>query len=581
MASQVEQIKEKLGIVDVVSQYIKLEKAGINLKAKCPFHNEKTPSFFVSPARNSYYCFGCGAKGDIFSFVEQFEGVDFTGALKILGEKAGVPIVYEKQDGKKEKSRLYSIMEDAVLFFEENLKKEKKVLEYLKKRGLDERVVKIWRIGYSPASWNALYEHFKGKYSTDEIEKVGLIKKSEKSGDYYDRFRGRIMFPISDNSGRVIAFSGRIFNVSDEEAKYINSPETALFSKSKILYGLDKAKFSIRKLNFSIIVEGQMDLLLSHKAGFTNTVALSGTALTVEQAGLLQKLSGNVILAFDSDSAGISSSGKSAMLMLALGMDVRVAYLKEGDDPAEVINRDKNEWKKAIKNSKHIIDFYLDVLSEKYSPAGGDKRKLRLKVGQIVLPYIKKIANKIDQEHFISVVAHKLEISEDAVREEVDKITEDNDIITSGITGGFSSEEIYDEDKNKTELQKISSIEDRLAGIIFWQRNEKKPVIDVKSLIKELERIAGYENALRILKHENLTDRILFEEERAYENPKKLRDDLDELLQNLEQEYIKMDRNKILIELKSAEAENDSKKISKALKKYKELSDKLLNIKTK
>jgi len=336
MATQVEQIKEKLGIVDVVGQYIKLEKAGSNLKAKCPFHNEKTPSFFVSPARNSYYCFGCNAKGDIFSFVEQFEGVDFTGALKILGEKAGVQIVYERQDIRDEKSRLHSIMEDATLFFEENLNKQKKVLEYLKKRGLDDKTIKTWRVGYSPDSWSSLYEHLKGKFNTDEINKAGLIKKSEKGGDYYDRFRGRIMFPISDNSGRIIAFSGRIFKDNENEAKYINSPETQLFSKSKILYGYDKAKFSIRKLNFSIVVEGQMDILLSHQALFTNTVALSGTALTEEQVGLLKRLSGNVVLAFDSDSAGVASSGKSAMLMLSLGMDVKVTHLKQGEDPSDV-----------------------------------------------------------------------------------------------------------------------------------------------------------------------------------------------------------------------------------------------------
>ena len=568
MASQVEQIKEKLGIADVVSQYIKLEKAGSNLKANCPFHNEKTPSFFVSPARNSYYCFGCNAKGDIFSFVEQFEGVDFTGALKVLGEKAGVQIVYERQDIRDEKSRLHSIMEEAVLFFEGNLKKEKKILKYLEERGLDDKTIKTWHIGYSLDSWSTLYEHLKNKYNTDEIEKAGLIKKSEKGGDYYDRFRGRIMFPISDNSGRTIAFSGRIFEDDENLAKYINSPETTLFSKSKVLYGYDKAKFSIRKLNFSIVVEGQMDLLASHQAGFTNTVALSGTALTGEQVGLLQRLSGNVILAFDSDSAGVASSGKSAMMMLSAGMDVKVTHLKQGDDPSDVINRDKNEWKKAIKDSKHIVDFYLDILAETID----DKRKLRLKVGQTVLPYIAKIANKIDQEHFISVVAHKIGVSEDAVREEVENIPE------SEVT---LAEHEYSTEKRKPESQKVSSIENKVAGVILWQRNEKKPVIDVKSFMEELERVAGKERVLHIIERRDSEDELLFEAERAYENPEKLQNDMDELLQNLEQEYIKEARDKILIELKSAEAENNSKKISETLKKYKELSDELANINIK
>ncbi len=570
MATQVEQIKEKLGIVDVVGQYIKLEKAGSNLKAKCPFHNEKTPSFFVSPARNSYYCFGCNAKGDIFSFVEQFEGVDFTGALKILGEKAGVQIVYERQDIRDEKSRLHSIMEDAALFFEENLNKQKKVLEYLKKRGLDDKTIKTWRVGYSPDSWSSLYEHLKGKFNTDEINKAGLIKKSEKGGDYYDRFRGRIMFPISDNSGRIIAFSGRIFKDNENEAKYINSPETQLFSKSKILYGYDKAKFSIRKLNFSIVVEGQMDILLSHQALFTNTVALSGTALTEEQVGLLKRLSGNVVLAFDSDSAGVASSGKSAMLMLSLGMDVKVTHLKQGEDPSDVLNRSKDEWKKAIRNSKHIVDFYLDILRDSID----DKRKLRLKVGQTVLPYIKVISNKIDQEHFISVVAHRLGVAEDAVREEVENV------LPAQICPEFGEYKSSIEERTP-ESTKRSSIENKLAGIILWQKSMDKSLVNVDSVITDLKKIVGIEKVESLLNQGDRFEELLFEAELTNDDSDKIREDLDELIYHLKKEYIKDDLEKVFGELKSAEEKGDSEKISKKLKKYKELSDELANINTK
>ena len=389
MASQVEQIKEKLGIADVVGQYIKLEKAGSNFKARCPFHNEKTPSFFVSPARNSFYCFGCNAKGDIFSFVEQFEGLDFVGALKILGEKAGVQIVFEASDKKDERTKSFAIMATATLFFEENLKKQKKVIEYLKDRGFKEGTINDWRIGYAGNSWNDLYEHLKKTYSTQEIEKTGLIKKKESGSEYYDRFRSRIMFPIFDNSGRIVAFSGRIFTPLEvgrgtrprlltgfkddgKSAKYINSPETILFSKSKILYGLDRAKFSIRKLNFSIIVEGQMDLLASHQAGFTNTVALSGTALTVEHMNLLKRMSENVVLAFDADSAGLKASIRAGKIALSLGMDVKLVSLPNEIDPADLILREGQEgWRGTIRNSKHIIEFLLEKISENIP----DKRK--------------------------------------------------------------------------------------------------------------------------------------------------------------------------------------------------------------
>jgi len=568
MSSQVEQIKERLGIVDVVSQYLKLEKAGSNFRARCPFHNEKTPSFFVSPTRNSYYCFGCNAKGDIFSFVEQFEGLDFVGALKVLGEKAGVQIVFEKKQDKDERTRLYGVMETANQFFEDNLKKEKDIQKYLKDRGLEEKTIENWRIGYAGDSWGSLYDHLKEKYTLQEIEKVGLIKKKEDGTDYYDRFRGRIMFPIFDNSGRVVAFSGRIFKDDEKSAKYINSPETILFSKSKILYGYDRAKFSIRKLNFSIVVEGQMDLLMSHQAGFTNTVALSGTALTLEHIGLLKRLSGNVVLAFDSDKAGVASSGKSAIVGLQNEMDVKVAHLKDGEDPADVIKKDKEEWKNAIRDAKHIVEFSLNVLLETID----DKRKLLLKASQSVLPYIANISNKIDQEHFISIFAGKLGLTDSVVREELSKVhVEEN-------------AEAYAEDANKGQNPpaggKKSSIEDKISGIFLWQESIDNPTIDTKSVIKELERILGNEKTLHLTQKRDNIEELLFEVERLHTNEEQaLKVEVDELLSNLEQEYLKEDMDEVLKELKLVETEGgEDKKVDELTKKYKKLSDKLSNI---
>ncbi len=279
MNSPVQQIKERLSIEEVVSSYIKLDRAGANLKARCPFHNEKTPSFFVSPDRGSYYCFGCGAKGDIFTFIEEFEGLDFKGALKILAERAGVPLVQYNKEKEGEKERLYKAMEEATKFFEKNLVENQEALKYLRERGLENKTIRDFRIGFVKNDWRELYSHLQMIGFTDiEIEKAGLAKKTEKG--MYDRFRGRIMFPISDSSGRIIAFSGRILEDDGKSAKYLNSPETPIFNKSSVLFGIDKAKDSIRKNNFSILVEGQMDLILSHQAGFKNTVASSGTAMT-------------------------------------------------------------------------------------------------------------------------------------------------------------------------------------------------------------------------------------------------------------------------------------------------------------
>ncbi|MDQ5971600.1 MAG: primase, partial [Patescibacteria group bacterium] len=333
--SPVTEIKTRLSITDVLSSYIELIPSGVNYKAKCPFHNEKTPSFFISPVRNGYYCFGCGAKGDIFSFVENFEGVDFKGALKTLAERAGVPLVYTKQEGDN-RTILYEIMDKATQYFENEFAKSNEARAYLISRGLTDETIKSFQVGYAPDGWRNLSDYLiKMGYTQSDLDKVGLIKISEKG--IYDRFRSRIMFPISDSSGRIIAFSGRLFGKeSDTEAKYLNSPDTVLFNKSNVLFGIDKAKLAIRQRGYAVIVEGQLDLLLSHQMGVTNTVAVSGTALSstvidaensINNLGLIRRLSSNIIFAFDGDSAGVRAAGRSALIALSLDMQVKIAVL--------------------------------------------------------------------------------------------------------------------------------------------------------------------------------------------------------------------------------------------------------------
>ncbi len=334
MNSPVQKIKERLSIEEVVSSYITLNKVGSNLKAKCPFHNEKSPSFFLSPDRGTYYCFGCGAKGDIFTFVEEFEGLDFKGTLKLLAGRAGVELEKYNKEEESEKEKLYRVMEEATKFFEKNLTENKDAQEYLKSRGIEEKTTKDFRIGFAILDWRKLYDFLKSKNFTDkEIESAGLAKKPDDTNKaMYDRFRGRIMFPITDSSGRVIAFSGRILLDDGKSAKYLNSPETPIFNKSSVLFGIDKAKESIRKNNFSILVEGQIDLVLSHQAGFKNTVASSGTAMTdstvskenlINNLGLVRRLSKNIVLAYDADRAGNNASNRFAKIYLYLVMDVK------------------------------------------------------------------------------------------------------------------------------------------------------------------------------------------------------------------------------------------------------------------
>ena len=576
-SSSVDQIKERLGIVDVVSRYLTLEKAGSNLKAKCPFHNEKTPSFFVSPSRNTFYCFGCGVKGDIFTFIEQFEGLDFRGALKVLSEHAGVPLALESRSIRDERTRMYELLAETTSYFERSLKNEEKAQEYLIKRGLTADTSVKFRLGYAKEEWNALHGHLQGMgYSDKEIEKAGLIKLSEHDSisekqaykkRYYDRFRGRIMFPIADGSGRIIAFSGRLFPKIDESAKYINSPETVLFNKSRVLYGYDKAKYTIRKSNFSIVVEGQMDLLMSHQAGFPNTVALSGTALTSPQINALRRLSSNIVLAYDADQAGVASSGRSAGLVLSAGMDVKVAAIPSGVDPADLVRMGAGHFKEAIRTSKHIVDFYLDVLKAE----GKDDRSYGRAVVDRVLPFVARIANKVDQAHFVGKVARRLNTSEDIVWEELVKIPKHK----------HDRQETEDDFQHEREMTRKDTIEQKLLGIILWQEGEKKPVIDTGEIRKKIKHILGKESYTKLMEMPKGThDGILFMAEVEYENAKEFQQDVSELLAHLEKEHLRGHFDQVLQELRHAEQEDNEEVIKVKLEECKKLSDRISALST-
>ncbi len=581
MSSPVEQIKERLGIVEVISSYLKLEKAGSNFKAKCPFHTEKTPSFFVSPSRNTFYCFGCGVKGDIFSFVEQFEGLDFMGALRVLANRAGIELTFEPREARTQRERLYALLEEATLFFEHNLTSVPKPRAYLLGRGVTAETVKLWRLGWAPPKWGDLRHFLRGKgYRDEEIEQAGLIKRPDiedgergrGSGDYYDRFRSRIMFPLFDSSGRVIAFSGRIFEetvpTSDSRsagAKYINSPETPLFHKSKVLYGYDRAKFAIRKYNFSVLVEGQMDLLLSHQGGFPNTVALSGTALTGEQIELLRRLSQNVVMAFDPDVAGVKSSGRSAELALSSGMNVKVARLPQGKDPADLIREDKEVFRAVVRNSTHIVEFYLDVFGETVT----DKREFRLTASKVIIPLISEIPDSIDQAHFVSLAAERLSVPQEAVWEEVRKRRE----MLEGGTDVKSPEKI-----EKPQMRR-DRIKEKLIGIFLWHREASESLVDIHVLEAKLRELLEAEFDAIMNVPDDVRSSYLFEAEVSFPDPTSLKEMTAELLQSLEEELLKERFGAMLLELKAAEGRGDANEVERLFAACKDLSLKLESLK--
>ena len=573
MSSSVDQIKSKIDIVSLVSSYIKLEKAGANFKGRCPFHNEKTPSFFVSPDRGSYYCFGCQAKGDIFTFVQEFEGLDFIGSLKVLADRAGVELEQFRSGEKSQREKLFSILETAVFFYEKKLSENKEALEYLHNRGLTDETIKNFRIGFAPNDRGEIHEFLASKaIAYKDMLSVGLVKQKDSissaltsHSSYYDTFRGRIMFPIADSSGRVVGFSGRILVADDKSPKYLNTPETELFNKSEILFGLDKAKKDIRVKDYSILVEGQMDLVMMHQVGLTNTVASSGTALTEMHLQKLRRLSERVMMSFDSDSAGFNASDRSAKIALSLGMDLKLVQMPEGKDPADLAVQDPELLKECFRNSKSIVDFYVDTLLSKNL----DPKDLAIEIRKKVLPYIAQMKDKTDQSHWVSVIKKKTFLNEEALWEDLKKI---NFIPDANVTRIASA----------PPGKRVDTIERKVYGIILWQRDQKPEGIKIESV--DLERRAKEIFKERLDELEKIFEKekelLLFETESYYNSKTNLEKDIDELLVSLEEEYLKQELSLSMINLQKAEQKKESGEVLKYLEECQRITQRINTIKT-
>ncbi len=416
----VQEIKNKLSITDIVGPYVKLTRAGKSMVGLCPFHKEKTSSFHVSPERGSWHCFGCGEGGDGFSFIEKVEGVDFKGALKLLAEKAGVPIeeYHGNREANEKRDRLRDAMARASAWYATQLPGSP-AEAYALKRGLSKESIKEWGLGYAPDSWRALLEALTAEgFTVPELLAAGLVKEADgKPGTYYDRFRNRLMFPIRDTAGRVVAFTGRTL-AADEQAKYLNSPETELFYKSEVLFGMDRAKDAIRVRRFAMLVEGQLDVLLSHQAGFTNAIALSGTALSEKHLSLMKRYSENLMLVLDADPAGLKATARSAELALRQGLRVKAAELPKGKDPADLVNEDAAEFIRRVKDARPIVDFFLAQLSGEHA----DPHRLLRAAEAIVLPLLASVPSAMERDHFIQATARALNLSSEAVRESLKSV---------------------------------------------------------------------------------------------------------------------------------------------------------------
>lgn len=581
MSSSVDQIKSRIDIVTLVSSYIPLERAGGNYKGKCPFHNEKTPSFFVSPDRGSYYCFGCHAKGDIFTFVQEFEGIDFIGSLKMLAERAGVTLERYDEQNKSEKETLMSVMEQAVFFYQKKLSEHAPAREYLKSRAVSDATITDFRIGYAPAEWRELREYLLGKGVSDaDMLKAGLVKQASKDGreTVYDTFRGRIMFPIADSSGRVVAFSGRILIPDDKSPKYLNSPETEIFNKSEILFGLDKAKKDIRVKDYSILVEGQMDLIMLHQAGIGNTVASSGTALSSEHLVKLRRLSSRLIMAYDGDSAGFAATDRSAKLALSLGMELKIAEMPTGKDPADLASIDVKDLAKRLADAKHIIDFYTDSLLAR----GLDRRDLGQEIKVHVLPYVAILSSSIERAHFIKNIATKAFIKEEALWDDLKHVsvsdTRPQEVHSSGV---------------HEKVKKQDMLERKAIGIVWWRREcaEKNIEISPQTETKvdaALDHLALEKRVKEIMKErydelsrelESEKEELLFETESYYNNSTTISREIQEIISGLEEEYLKKTLMDAMEKLQKAEQLRDSALVLQLLEECQRISGRINIIK--
>lgn len=450
MDSQVQEIKDKLDIVEVIGSYIKIQKAGVNFRANCPFHNEKTPSFNISPARQIWHCFGCSLGGDVISFVEKIDNLDFKDALKLLADKVGVKLKTTRPDSyAKEDEKLEKINAFAAKLFQRHLRSRtgKTALEYLNKRGLSELTIDQWQIGFAPDGFNNLRDALATKKITDfDGLKAGVLSKNDR-GSIYDRFRNRITFPIFNINNSIVGFTARVLDPNDTSAKYINSPETPIYNKSRIIFGLNFAKTEIRKKDYCIIVEGQMDCIKAHQAGFNNTVATSGTAFTDLQLSQLKRYSKNIILIFDSDSAGEAALLRVADIALEIGLNVKVVRLEGVKDPDELISKDAKLFAKAVKNAEWLIDYLTKQGLKELTSL--DQAKF---VSNNILPRVYKLNDPVEQDHYLRELSQVFNLSDNALRKkgelkqsikqtvpEIEKpiASDEGDLVEKQILGGL------------------------------------------------------------------------------------------------------------------------------------------------
>ena len=424
----IQRVADATDIVELVGSYFPLKRAGTSFRALCPFHREKSPSFHVNPARQSFHCFGCGAGGGVLRFVMDYEHVDFPTAVRRLAQRAGIPVIEDASSGDDvkrhgQRERLLALHAEAATWFHRNLMKSPDAAharDYLKSRGIGVDTAKAWQLGYAPDSWDALLLYLRERrFSTEEITLGGLVSSKDgdsgSQGHVYSRFRNRLMFPIHNDYGEVVAFSGRVLQADAAGAKYVNSPETSLFTKGRVLFGLDKTKRDLIEKSAAIVCEGQLDLITAFEAGIRNVIAPQGTAFTSDQARLLKRYVETVFLCFDSDAAGKKAADRSLPALFSQGLMVRIVSLPQGDDPDSLIRRDGPEaFLKQVESAEDYFDHNINEASRsgELADAAAKSRLVRR-----LAPALALVGDAVLRESTLGKMATRLSVPQSTIRQ--------------------------------------------------------------------------------------------------------------------------------------------------------------------
>lgn len=469
MPSPTEEIKSKLDIVEFLRGYLEVTPAGKNFKARCPFHKEKTPSFMISPDRQTWHCFGCALGGDIFEFVMRYEHFEFSEALKVLADKAGVELRRVSPSDQKQFGILYDINESAAKYFEEQLKQSEVAQAYLVGRSFRGETALEFRVGFAPNVNDGLMVCLvKQGYDVRDVERAGLVGKSDR-GTYFDRFRGRVMFPIFNHLGKIVGFTGRILPVFDtgNMGKYINSPETPIFLKSHVLYGLHKSREAIHSEHTALLVEGQMDFLMSWQDGVKNVVATSGTALTPDHLKVLKRHADKLVVSFDNDEAGIAAGERAIDMAMQGDFEVRVLTIHEGKDPADVVVAHPGKLAELVKSAVPAMRYYFDkyLAAVPKNEIGQYKRAMRA-----VLAKIKTLPSGVEQAHWLKELSGYSGFDEKILREEMANL--------KASAPKEKQPEVPTPELPKKPLTRIALVAERLLGLVTMKDGLKEKLAE-------------------------------------------------------------------------------------------------------